>query len=174
MKKIPPLEIAAPLLFAIVFLLTLIFSRLEPHVEDVDMHYVKKYTGQPGYVLVDTRSEEIYEGTSPMPGLPGGHIPGAISFPIEDLRIAAAAAALAKVDITRKNIVILYCNTGIIAQRFAEALVRDFNFSASNIKNYRGSIRDWCNNPENILLPEDHEHAVHETLEISPRNALGD
>ena len=35
-KKYPPLEITAPIVFAVIFVLIMIFSRLEPHVEDVD------------------------------------------------------------------------------------------------------------------------------------------
>ena len=72
MKKYPPLEIVAPLVFAFVFAVTLIYSRFEPHVEDVNSDYVKQYTGRPGYVLVDVRPEENFEGQSPMFGVPGG------------------------------------------------------------------------------------------------------
>ena len=124
MKKYPPLEIVAPVIFAVVFVLTLIYSRFEPHVEDVDMNYVIEHTGQPGYVLVDVRPEENYEGESPMPGVPGGHIPGAISFPLEDLKVAAASAALAKVGVVKSNTVILYCNTGTAAGKFGSTFRR--------------------------------------------------
>ena len=156
MKKYPPLEIVAPVIFAIVFVLTLIYSRYEPHVEDVDMAYVIEHTGQAGYVLVDVRPEENYEGESPMPGVPGGHIPGAISFPLDDLNVAAASAALAKVGVVKINTVILYCNTGTAAGKFADSLIRRFNFSPSKLKNYRGSAKDWAVKG-NKFLPEDHE-----------------
>ncbi len=152
-----PLIVVAPVVFAITFAATLIYSKLEPNVEDVDSSYVINHVMQPGYVLVDVRSEEVYEGKSPMKGVPGGHIPGAISFPIADLQVAAASAALAKVGITKKNTIILYCNTGTLAGRFADALIRRFNFSASNLKNYRGSVRDWITRQGNRLVPEDHE-----------------
>ena len=150
-NKYPPLEIVAPIVFVFVFIVMMIYSRFEPHVEDVDMDYVKKYTGKPGYILVDVRSEEIFDGESPFGDLPGGHIPGAINFPFEDLGVAAASAALAKVGIVKSNIIILYCNTGTTAGRFADALIRRFNFSPSRIKNYRGSITDWVTDPENKL-----------------------
>ena len=156
MKKYPPLEIVAPVIFAIVFVLTLIYSRYEPHVEDVDMAYVIEHTGQAGYVLVDVRPEENYEGESPMPGVPGGHIPGAISFPLDDLKVAAASAALAKVGVVKNNTIILYCNTGTAAGKFADSLIRRFNFSPSKLKNYRGSAKDWAVKG-NKFLPEDHE-----------------
>ena len=153
MKKYPPLEIVAPVIFAIVFVLTLIYSRYEPHVEDVDMAYVIEHTGQAGYVLVDVRPEENYEGESPMPGVPGGHIPGAISFPLDDLKVAAASAALAKVGVVKNNTIILYCNTGTAAGKFADSLIRRFNFSPSKLKNYRGSAKDWAANG-NKFMPD--------------------
>ena len=156
MKKYP-LEIVAPVVFVFVFLLTLIYSRIEPHVEDVDMNYVKQYAGKSGYVLVDVRPEEVFYGESPMPEVPGGHIPGAVSFPLEDLKIAAASAALAKVGITKSNTVILYCNTGTTAGKFADTLIRKFNFLPSHIKNYRGGVIDWVSSRRNVLLPLDHE-----------------
>ncbi len=157
MKKYPPLEVVAPVVFAFVFMMTLIYSRFEPHVEDVDSEYVKGHVGKPGYVLVDVRPEAVYEGHSPMAGLPGGHIPGAISFPLEDLNVAAASAALAKVGVVKSKTVIVYCNTGTAAGKFADALIRRFHFSASQLKNYRGSIVDWSRYAANRLLPEDHE-----------------
>ena len=157
MKKYPPLEVVAPVVFAFVFMMTLIYSRFEPHVEDVGSEYVKEFTGRPGYVLVDVRPEEVFDGASPMPGLPGGHIPGAVNFPLEDLNVAAASAALAKVGVVKSKTVILYCNTGTAAGKFADALIRRFNFSASQLKNYRGSIADWAKSSTNILLPPDHE-----------------
>ena len=157
MKRYPPLEIVAPVVFAVVFAVTLIYSRFEPHVEDVDADYVKEHAGKLGYVLVDVRPEEFFDGESPMPGVPGGHIPGAVRFPLEDLSIAAPSAALAKTGIVKDRTIILYCNTGTAAGKFADSLIRHFNFSAWQIKNYRGSILDWSRHPSNVLLPEDHE-----------------
>ena len=159
MKRYPPLEITAPLLFAFIFALTLIYSRLEPHVEDVDASYVREHTGKPGYVLVDARPEESYLGKSPRPGVPGGHIPGAMNFPLENLnmRTQIAAGLLAKEGITKAKTVIIYCNTGVLSGRLADQLVRRFNFSSSNIKNYRGGTVEWVKDPRNILLPPDHE-----------------
>ena len=152
-----PLIIVAPVIFAVTFAATLIYSKLEPTVEDVDSSYVINHVMQPGYILVDVRPEEVYEGKSPMKGVPGGHIPGAICFPVADLNVAAASAALAKVGITKHNTIILYCNTGTAAGRFADALIRRFNFSASRLKNYRGSVKDWITRRGNKLIPEDHE-----------------
>ena len=160
MKNLRRLEIIAPIIFAFVFVCTFIFSYFEPHVEDVTRDYVKAHAGRPGYVLVDVRPERIYEGESPIAGIPGGHIPGAVSFPLADLKTAAASAALAKVGVVKMNTVILYCNTGADSGRFADALVRGLGFSPAKIKNYRGGIMDWVKDPKNKLLPEDHETVV--------------
>lgn len=157
MKISHRLEIIAPMIFTFVFICTFIFSYFEPHVEDVTRDYLKAHVNTPGYVLVDVRPERVYAGKSPRAGIPGGHIPGAISFPIEDLRTPAAAAALAKAGVIKMNTIILYCNTGADSGRFADALIRSLRFSPARIKNYRGSVMDWIKDPANKLLPENHE-----------------
>ena len=80
MKISHRLEIIAPMIFGFVFLCTFIFSYFEPHVEEVTGDYVKSHAGMPGYVIVDVRPERVYAGKSPRAGIPGGHIPGAISM----------------------------------------------------------------------------------------------
>ncbi|MBQ7196182.1 MAG: hypothetical protein IJS40_02095 [Synergistaceae bacterium] len=165
LKKYPPLDIVAPVVFSLVFAVTMLYSHFEPHVQDVDMIYVMSHKDEPGFVLLDVRDEDIYDGRAPFShlkvppfeGVPGGHIPSAINFPFSDLNVAAASAALAKVGVTKDKTIILYCNTGGLSTRFADNLVRRFNFSPSRIKNYRGSIRDWISRPQNRLLPEDHD-----------------
>lgn len=158
-KKYPPLEIVAPVMFALVFVVTLVYSRFEPHVDDVDSAYVREHGGKAGYVLVDARSEEAFMGKSPRPGVPGGHIPGAVNFPMDNLtgRTDIVAALLAKEGVTKDKTVIVYCSAGGLSGRFADQLVRRFNFSSAKVKNYRGSTVEWVKDPDNILLPEDHE-----------------
>lgn len=157
MKKTLPLNIAALLIFMLAFIVSSIFNWLEPKIEEVSEVYIKEHTGQYGFVLVDVRNEDVYEGRAPDSGLPGGHIPGAISFPVEDLNVAAASAALAKAGITKTSIIILYSSQNKQAELFANYLVNRFYFPISRIKKYRDGITDWIRNPENILLPEDHE-----------------
>ena len=124
---------------------------------EVDQAYVKANLGKPGVVLVDVRVEEIYNGKSPRQGLPGGHIPGAINFPLPNLSKADAAEALAKTGITKDAEVIVYCNTGNQSGRFAKKLVEEFGFDPAKVKDYRGSITDWMKDPANKLEPEGHE-----------------
>ena len=158
-SKYPPLDLAAPVIFALVFIMTFTYSQLEPNVQDVDSSYVKEHKDLKGYLLVDAREDEVYNGKSPRRGIPGGHIPGAVNFSIyelQDKNLLAPAAALAKSGITKDKIIIVYCNTGVLSGRFADQLVRRFNFSATKIKNYRGSITDWINSGYK-LVTEDHE-----------------
>ena len=159
MKIFHRLEFTAPMIFAFLFVCTFIFSYFEPHVEEVTRDYVKAHANEPGYVLIDVRAERVYEGKSPRAGIPGGHIPGAISFPLADLKRPAASVALAKIGVVKSNTIILYCNTGADSGRFADALIRNLRFSPSQIKNYRGSIMDWIKDPDNKLLPPDHDKA---------------
>lgn len=159
MKISHRLEIIAPMIFGFVFLCTLIFSYFEPHIEEVTGDYVKSHAGMPGYVIVDVRPERVYAGKSPRAGIPGGHIPGAISFPIANLKKPNASAELSEAGVVKGNTIIVYCNTGADSGRFADALIRSLRFSPSDIKNYRGSIMDWISDPLNKLLPENHERA---------------
>ena len=162
MKILRRLEIIAPMIFAFVFVCTFIFSYFEPHIEEVTRDYVKAHVNTPGYVLVDVRPERVYAGKSPRAGIPGGHIPGAISFPLVNLKHDSASSELASYGVVRENTVIVYCNTGADSRRFADALIRSLRFSPANIKNYRGSIMDWIKDPENKLLPEGHEKAYYD------------
>ena len=42
-----------------------------PKIDVVDQAYVKEKVGQPGFVLVDVRAEDVYNGKSPREGIPG-------------------------------------------------------------------------------------------------------
>ena len=164
-KKSLPLSVAAPLIFVGVFIGMLLYSRFEPHVEEVDMKYVIAHRNQPQFILLDVRNEAIFNGRAPfagmkMPpieGLPGGHIPGSVNFPIRDLNNATAFDDLAKRGITRDTTIMLYCNSGGLSSRFADTLIRRFNYSPTKIKHYRGSVANWVKDEENIMMPEDHD-----------------
>lgn len=159
-----PLSMVAPLIFAVVFMVMFAYSWLEPHVEDVDMKYIIENRNKPEFVLLDVRSEAIFKGRAPfagmkMPpieGLPGGHIPGSINFPIRDLNSSTAFDDLEKIGITRDTTIILYCNSGGLSRKFGDTLIRRFNYSPSKLKHYVG-VSDWIKNENNIMLPEDHD-----------------
>lgn len=128
-----------------------------PKIEGVDQAYVKEKVGQPGFVLVDVRTKEVYNGKAPREGIPGGHIPGAVNFPLDKLKEPGAAEALEKAGIVKDAEIIVYCNTGNQSGKFAKALVKDFGFDAGKVKNYEGSITEWSKDPANKLEPENHK-----------------
>ena len=147
-------------LLAVLFVLCLAVSAqalFGPGIDAVDQAYVKEKVGQPGFVLVDVRAEDIYNGKSPREGIPGGHIAGAVNFPLANLKAEGAAEALEKAGIVKDAEIIVYCNSGKQSSQFAEALVEDFGFEAAKVKNYKGSIIDWSKDSANKLEPEGHE-----------------
>ncbi|MCR5347615.1 MAG: hypothetical protein K6E38_07545 [Fretibacterium sp.] len=119
------------------------------HSGDVDQAYVKAHLGKTGVVVVDVRSEEVYNGKAPREGIPGGRISGAINFPLAGLEKAGAAEALTKAGITKDVEVILYCNTGNQSGKFAKALVTKFGFDRAKVKNFKGGVVEWTKNPAN-------------------------
>lgn len=125
------------------------------HQGDVDQAYVKAKLGKPGVVVVDVRPAEVYNGEPPREGIPGGHIEGALNFPLVDLRKEGAIEALTKAGITKDIEVIVYCNTGRVAGEFINALAGDFGFDRTKLKNYRGSVTDWVKDPANALVSSD-------------------
>ncbi|MGI6074906.1 MAG: sulfurtransferase [Pyramidobacter sp.] len=122
-----------------------------PKGEAVDQAYVRENVGKAGVVLVDVRSKEVYDGKSPREGIPGGHIPGAINFPMADLEKEGAEKALADAGITKDATLIVYCNTGHNSTLFVRKLVRKFGYDPKKIMNYMGSMTDWSKNPENKI-----------------------
>ena len=160
-----PLHVAAELIFAFIFTSMLVYSQFEPHVEEVDMKYVIMHRNQPQFVLLDVRNEAIFNGrapfagmrTPPIEGLPGGHIPGSINFPIRDLNSSSAFSDLEAKGITRDTTIIVYCNSGGLSSRFADTVIRRFNFSPAKLKHYRGGVSDWIKDEENNMVPEDHD-----------------
>ena len=134
------------------------------HQNDVDQAYVKANKDRADVVLIDVRPREVFNGKAPRAGFHGGHIEGAVNLPrsevVELIKLkdkAKALEILAKAGITRDKELIVYCNTGKHARDVANYLVKYFDFKRNKIKNYRGSAADWVKNPENKLLPEDHE-----------------
>ena len=157
MSKRTRLIITSVVLFLGAVLCSFLISWLEPQIETVNAAYVKEHTGKPGFLLVDVREEDVFNGKSPFEGAPGGHIPGAINFPSSKLDLQDAAKALQKAGLTKDITLILYCNAGLLSCQFAEALVKDFGFKDSRIKSYKAGTLGWSQDPANKLLPEDHE-----------------
>ena len=164
-RKSLPLSLTGLLIFLFIFVVMFFYSRFEPHIEEVDMKYVIIHRNMPHFILLDVRNESIFNGRAPfagmkkptIEGIPGGHIPGSVSFPMRDLNVASTFDVLEAKGITRDTTIILYCNSGVLSGRFADTLMRRFNYSPAKIKHYRGGVSDWTKDEENIMLPEDHD-----------------
>ncbi|MCR5347570.1 MAG: hypothetical protein K6E38_07320 [Fretibacterium sp.] len=148
---------ASVVLFLGAVLCVFVFYWMEPHFEEVNAAYVKEHTGKPGFLLVDVRDEDVFNGKSPFDGAPGGHIAGAVNFPGSRLELRNAEELLKKSGLRKDVTLILYCNAGLLSSSFAEALVKEFEFDASMIKSYKEGTLGWVRDPANKLLPEDHE-----------------
>ena len=65
MSKRTRLIITTVVLFLGAVLCSFLISWLEPQIETVNAAYVKEHTGKPGFLLVDVREEDVFNGTSP-------------------------------------------------------------------------------------------------------------
>ena len=121
-------------------------------VKIVDMNYVTKKLNSSA-VIVDVRSEEIYNGKTPGRGIKGGHILGAINVPLDtfmDIEDDSAKLELLKSKgVDMKTKIITYCNTGRKSQVLAEELVR---LGYSDVNNYKGSMKEWGSVPANTVV----------------------
>ncbi len=118
-------------------------------VEIVDQAYVKEHLGKPGFVLVDVRSPENFNGEAPRDDIKGGHIPGAINVHDKDLD-SMTQEQLDSMGLTKDVTVIVYCNSGKRSGAMADKLVK---MGYESVKNYEGSIIDWQKDPSNPIEP---------------------
>ena len=118
-------------------------------VENVDQAYVKEHLGKPGFVLVDVRSPENFNGESPRKGVKGGHIPGAINV-FDDEFDSMTQEQLDSMGLTKEITVIVYCNSGKRSGAMAKKMA---GMGYESIKNYDGGIIDWQKDPSNPIEP---------------------
>lgn len=121
-------------------------------VKIVDMNYVTEKLNSSA-VIMDVRSEEVYNGKTPGRGIKGGHILGAINVPLDtfmDIEDDSAKLEFLKSKgVDMKTKIITYCNTGRKSQVLAEELVR---LGYSDVNNYKGSMKEWGSIPANIVV----------------------
>jgi thiosulfate/3-mercaptopyruvate sulfurtransferase len=149
MKKVLLVLGAAILGMAI---LMMVKGKSENAVKVVDMNYVTAKL-QSEAVIIDVRSEAVYNGEAPGGDIKGGHIPGAINLPLSTLVSSeddkVKLSLLKKNDITEEKEIITYCNTGKKSQQFAETLVK---LGYTNVNNYKGSMKEWGSISTNIVI----------------------
>lgn len=96
-----------------------------------DLNVVRKALADKGAQVVDARSAERFAGTAPepRPGLPSGHMPGALNVPYQDIvedgrlvDVARIKAAFQKGGVDLDKPVITTCGSGVSAAILALAL----------------------------------------------------
>ncbi|MCS5422508.1 MULTISPECIES: rhodanese-like domain-containing protein [Psychrilyobacter] len=121
-------------------------------VKIVDMNYVTKRLNS-NAVIIDVRSEEIYNGKTPGRGIKGGHILSAINVPLDSFMAieddSIKLELLKSKGLTPKTEIITYCNTGRKSQVLAEELAR---LGYSDVNNYKGSMKEWGGVPANVVV----------------------
>ncbi|UUV17977.1 rhodanese-like domain-containing protein [Fusobacteria bacterium ZRK30] len=121
-------------------------------VKIVDMNYVTEKLSSDA-VIIDVRSEEVYNGKTPGRGIKGGHISGAINVPLDifmDIEDDSVKLEFLKSKgVNSKTKIITYCNTGRKSQVLAEELVK---LGYSDVNNYKGSMKEWGGVSTNIVV----------------------
>lgn len=129
--------------------LTVTFSGAQSAIENVDRAYVKANKNKSGFVLVDVRPKEYFDGKSFTPGtVAGGHIAGAINVPLAVIQ-ESTVAGLTALGLGTDKTVILYCNTGKTSGTAANELAAK---GYGNLKNYLGSMNDWGSDPAETVV----------------------
>lgn len=112
----------------------------------VDTDWMKSGTGKPGYLIVDARPRQYYEGSAGISRQ--GHIPGAKSLPSAELydgksyyfhNIEKLQKIFSSLEIPAGAKTVFYCNTGNLAS---------IDYVAARIVGmdpylYDGSMEDW-------------------------------
>lgn len=122
--------------------------------------HISERLGEADFAVIDTRTDEEYNGWQLYGEARGGHIPGAVQIPYAwnfnaDKTILAYAdlkALLEDRGITRRKEVTAYCTVGI-RSGFQYFLLRLMGFRKCS--NYDGSIVEWAldSNKEMAALP---------------------
>ncbi len=122
-----------------------------PQAHIADAEYIMRQLDTTGFIALDARSAEEYNGTS-VRAARGGHIPGAVHYewtrgmdrahnlrlrPLDELR-----AELAALGITPEREIVTYCHTHH-RSAFSYAMLRILGFE--RVRGYPGSWSDWGN-----------------------------
>ena len=113
----------------------------------VDAMWVQAHAKQPGYALVDARSQAVFDGIQETRGR-AGHIPGAGATPWgefvdEEIMLRSAAeleAVFAGAGVRDGDMVVAYCHIG----QYATLALFAARTMGYEVKLYDGSFQDWA------------------------------
>ena len=120
-----------------------------------DVTQMKTNVATPREQVLDARSRGRFEGSEPEPraGLRGGHIPGSLNLPYEDLYTAegtlkapaALREALVAAGVDLRRGVVTTCGSGITASVLALAM---HQVGRPDVAVYDGSWTEWASREE--------------------------
>lgn len=121
-----------------------------------DMNQVKGFLKNPAYRVIDARTQERFDGTSPEPRkeVSGGHMDGAVCLPFQQvldgiyMKDSDLLKAIFKTIISQKQQLIFTCGSGITACIIALAA---FEAGHENISVYDGSWTEWASSNQAIV-----------------------
>jgi thiosulfate/3-mercaptopyruvate sulfurtransferase len=125
-------------------------SPLKTRPTIVDADFVQAHARTPGYVIVDARNKEFYDGSRPA-GAKGfeksGHIPGAVSAPFDtfvgsDMRLKSTEeieSLFSRAGVKPGDTVVTYCHIG----QQATAALFAAKLAGHPVLLYDGSFEDW-------------------------------
>jgi thiosulfate/3-mercaptopyruvate sulfurtransferase len=118
---------------------------------------LKLAMSQPGFILLDAREKDEYEGAD-KEKRSKGHLPGAILMNFKEVLSASGdfktkeeiIATAAKFGFTPEQNIVVYCQTGIKAATLYVALHEIAGFP--KVKLYAGAYAEWASVPENSIV----------------------
>ncbi|BBO84997.1 hypothetical protein DSCO28_55630 [Desulfosarcina ovata subsp. sediminis] len=126
-----------------------VFEAATDTTVDVDKAYINSRLGDDDFIVVDTRTDEEFNGWILYDEARGGHIPDAVQLPYADyyntdnsiLGYAALKALFDANGITADKEIVAYCTAGV-RSGFFYFLGRLMGFE--QVANYDASIWDWA------------------------------
>ncbi|MBK7031108.1 MAG: hypothetical protein IPH45_18740 [Bacteroidales bacterium] len=120
------------------------------------MEDLKVAMNQPGFILLDAREKDEYEGAD-KEKRSKGHLPGSILMNFKEVLSASGdfktkeeiIATAAKFGFNPEKSIVVYCQTGIKAATLYVALHEIAGFP--NVKLYAGAYAEWASVPENTI-----------------------
>lgn len=123
----------------------------------VDRTELKSLLGHPGTVVADARSAGRFAGTDPepRPGMPSGHMPGAVNLPFTDLLVDGKLRPTSELaDAVRKIVgddqdLVVSCGSGVTACVIALAA----ELAGRDSRLYDGSWSEWAVTEPDTIEP---------------------